>query len=309
MTRRLFLFLGLLAAVAGSAPLQARLKVATTHPLISDLARQVGGERVDVVDLMAAGSDVHHFEPTARELAQAKGAAVLLASGKGLESFLPKLRDTFPGARLVEVGRAVPSLKLDPRHALFLCCPGHDDHGHSHDGLDPHWWHSADNMARAAKIIAEEFAEADAAGAADYRERARAAEKRLKELKLWAKKELARIPKERRKLVTAHAAFSYFCQEHGFQSLPLLGLGAEEDYSPRYVAEATQLIRKHGIPCVFPEAGANHKVLQEIIRTTGVRVGPPLIADGTGAGDGSTFEGMLRHNVGAIVSGLAPHGR
>ena len=70
----------------------AELKVAVLHPLLADLAREVGGEHVEVVDLIGPDGDPHKFEPSAKELQRAKGAELYLASGKGLESYLGKLK-------------------------------------------------------------------------------------------------------------------------------------------------------------------------------------------------------------------------
>ena len=48
----------LFSMIAGSA--SANLTVATTHPLLSDLARQVGGKTVTVVDLVKPGTEFEH---------------------------------------------------------------------------------------------------------------------------------------------------------------------------------------------------------------------------------------------------------
>ncbi|HUF64117.1 MAG TPA: metal ABC transporter substrate-binding protein [Verrucomicrobiales bacterium] len=281
--------------------LPAQLRVATTHPLIGDLARQVGGERVAVIDILRPGQDLHHFEPAASDLRALAGVALVLASGKNLESYLPKLRDSLgPGVRIVEVGRSIPSLKVTPGDAVFLCCPEH-----MAGGIDPHWWHSPSNMARAAGVVAKAFTEADPPNAAAYKANGVAAAKRIQALKAWAKEQISVIPRSKRKLVTSHAAFGYFCREFGFQFIPVMGLAQEEDYSPKFVAEAIRIIREDKIIGIFPEDQTNPKILREISRQSGVAVAKPLIADGTNPGAGSTFEGMLRHNVATIVETLA----
>lgn len=291
----------LLALAALSLPAHAGLKVASLHPLLADLARQVGGEHIELVEILKAGSDVHHFEPGAREIAAMRGARLILASGKHLESYLDKLRDSVgAGVQVIEVGRTIPSLKLDPSQEIFMCCPHH-----SHSSIDPHWWHSADNMRRAARVLAEVFAEADPAHEAAYEAAAKAAGERFMQLKKWAQNEIAAIPRRDRKLVTAHAAFGYFCKEFGFKSLPVLGIGRSDDISAQYIAQAIQLIRDNQIRAVFPEDQANPKVLAEIVRSTGAKTGRPLIADGT-ATEAHTFETMLAHNVRAIVEALKP---
>ena len=298
MKRKFFILVaavaGLLSATGASAE---KLRVAATIPLLGDLARQVGGDAVEVIDLLKPGGELHHFEPTASDLGRMRGVRVVLASGKHLESYLDKLKDSLGSSvKIVEVGKTIPSLKIDPDNAVFMCCPEH-----MKGGIDPHWWHSAENMARAARIVRDELAAADPANAGGFRSRGDAAAGRYRSLKAEAERQLAVIPKADRKLVTAHAAFGYFCREFGFKFVPLLGVSAEEDYSPKWVAEAVKIIRENNVKAVFPETQANPKILKEITRETGVAVGSPLNADGTGAGAGSTFEGMLRQNVAAIV--------
>lgn len=277
----------------------AAIKVASLHPIVADLARQVGGANVEVVEILKPGSDIHHFEPSPKDIAEMRGARLLLASGKELETYLDKLRDSLgAGVKLVEIGEKVPSIP-------FICDHDHGEHDHHHGQFDPHWWHSAENMKRAARIMADVLSEADPANEGAYEAGAKAASKRFDELKRWAQKEISKIGRKDRKLVTAHAAFGYFCKEYGFESLSILGIGRNDDASSKHIAETIQEIREHGIRAIFPEDQANPKVLGEIARSTGVKIGTPLVADGT-AKNAHTFEMMLAHNVRAIVAALAP---
>lgn len=293
----LFHALSLIAAVVCQAQ---TIKVAALHPLMGDLARQVGGTRVEVVDLLRPGGDVHHFEPTARDLQAMKGSVLILAAGKNLESYLGNLRDSVGSVPVIEVGRTIPSIKLQPGSELFLCCPTQ-----SAGGIDPHWWHSAENMQRAAKIVADEFTKVDPAGKDIYKANADATRAKLATLKSWAQQQIAQIPRSDRKLVTGHAAFSYFCKEFGFKNMPLLGLGREDEASAQYVAQAVQIIRDNKIRAAFAEDQANPKILKEIVRETGVKLGKELVADGTSP-EAHTFETMLRRNVESVVEALKP---
>jgi ABC-type Zn uptake system ZnuABC Zn-binding protein ZnuA len=227
--KHLLLTLGLLAAV----PALAATKVATLHPILADLAKQVGGANVEVVEILKPGADVHHFEPAPKDLAEMRGAKLLLASGKGLESFLDKLRDSLgAGVKLVEVGEKIPSIPfVEHEHHHEGKEEAHDEHDHHHGSEDPHWWHSAENMKRAARIVADELSAVDPANAAAYAAGAKAASKRFGELKSWAQKEIAKIDRKNRQLVTAHAAFGYFCKEYGFEPLSVLSIGRSDDSS------------------------------------------------------------------------------
>lgn len=301
MPRLYLTFLLTIAALA--LPLSslraAELTVASFHPLITDLAKQVGGNRVSVLPILTVRDDPHNFEPTASDIKKMRSASLILLSGKGLEQFRPKLQDNLAsGQKILEVGKKIPSIKV-AEGSLFACCPTH-----SHGSIDPHWWHSLSNLERAAGILANAFTEADPAGKASYRTNAKATKAKLKMLRKWAKKELSVIPRANRKLVTAHAAFGYFCKEFGFRSIPVQGLNREREPSAKYLGQTIAIMKKEKVVAVFPETSANSKVLQEMVRATGAKLGGTLIADGIGSPNAGTIEGMFRQNVLAIVKAL-----
>ena len=295
---RCLLAVGVFMALVVPPAALAELKVATLHPMVTDLAREVGGRHVSVVPLMNPGEDIHEFRPSSADMTKARSADILLASGKGLELYLPRLKATLgDNTRVVEAGSAVRSVKLSAKEAAFACCPQH-----AANSVDPHWWHSVSGMKRAAKYVAKEFGKVDPANKAAYAANAKAWGKELDALESWAKREISAIPRSRRYLVTAHAAFGYFCRDFGFQSVPVAG-ASEEGASSKYVAEAIATIRKRSVPTAFPEVNANPQALNSIIKTTGMRKGGVLIADGS-AKSATTYQAFIQHNVRAIVAGL-----
>ena len=280
-------FLGAFAQAEG-------LKVVVLHPLLGDLARQVGGDSVEVVDLIGKDGDPHHFEPGPKELQQARGAQLYLLSGKGLEPYLDKLSEIVGADKIVEVGETLPSIEAEE-----LC--DHGGHAHTHSVIDPHWWHSLDCWRRAARVVAKEFAKADPAHAKGYEERARLFRSEMKDLGVWAMAELGKVPEEQRTLATAHAAFGYFAKEFGWETLPVQGLNREQVPSPKFISEVAKQLRDKKVAAVFPEQRSNPKILQTLATEVGIKVGDPLIADGT-----DSIAGMFRANITAIVKAMAP---
>jgi zinc/manganese transport system substrate-binding protein len=276
----------------------AELKVASLHPLVGDLARQVGGDRVEVVALIGKNGDPHHFEPAPADLEKAAGAKLFLASGMGLESYMPSLREIV-GAKgaIVEIGKDLPTIEGECEHDH----EGHD-HDHHHE-IDPHWWHSIDLFRRATTITAETFSQADPAGADTYTKNAAAYRAKLDELERWTRKEIARVPRDKRHLATAHAAFGYFCKDFGFEPIPVQGLNREQMPDPKKLAALIAELKDHQVGAIFPEKESNPKILQILTKDTGIKLGGSLYADGSGV---ESYEAMVRHNVSAIVAGLAP---
>lgn len=288
-------FCGVMFLWLGSSVSFGELKVATLHPLLTDLAENVGKEHVEVVSLLKAGGDPHTFSPSPGDMVRIRDAKIILASGKSLETYLDKLASNLaPGQEIFEVGKKIPSIRIEVGE-LFVCCPAHNQ-----GGLDPHWWHSIANMQRAARYVGDEFARLDPENASAYRENARAYQKQLDGLKQWATKTLSAIPRADRELVTAHAAFGYFCKEFGFRSIPVQGLDRESDPSPSYLSETIRILKAENAKAVFPEKLANPKILQSMVHETGIKLAPPLIADGTSG----SFEEMIRHNVSTIANAL-----
>jgi zinc/manganese transport system substrate-binding protein len=272
----------------------ADLKVASLHPLIGDLLRQVGGEKVEVVDLIGANGDPHTFEPQAKDLVAAEGAPLYFVSGMGLEGYLPKLKGILAGkARIVEVGATLPALEGACDHE------GHD-HDHEHE-VDPHWWHSVDLFRRATGVVADELSAASPDNKAVFEANAAAYRAKLDELEKWVKREVIRIPRDRRKLATAHDAFQYFCVAYGFESYSVQGMNRERMPDAVKLAELIATLKKDRVAAVFPEKESNPKMLQSLTRDSGIKLGGELVADGRGM---TSYEEMVRGNLTAIVSAL-----
>ncbi len=283
---RFVLALCLLAALSAQA---AGLKIAVLHPLLGDIARRVGGQDVEVIDLIGAEGDPHHFDPKPEDLQKAGGARLYLAAGLGLESYLPEIRGVLGGrAKLIEVGATLPPLARDE--------------GGKRE-VDPHWWHSIDRFRRATGIVAAAMIEADPDHAAEFRANAAKYRAELDELETWTRREVGKIPRQNRQLATTHAAFGYFCADFGFQPMPLQGLSHEQTPGPAELAKLIGELRKNHVATIFPEIETNPKILQALTADTGIALGGALIADGAG---GRTYQEMFRHNVEAIVAGLAP---
>ncbi len=289
---RLFAY-GLLS-LAGSGMLWGSpLKVATLHPLLTDLAHQVGGDRVEVIDLIGPNGDPHHFEPNAEDLKKATGAKLYLAAGLGLEAYLPSLKSVVtPGARVIETGASLPLLHGVCEEA---------DHDHGEHEIDPHWWHSIDRFRRVATVVAEAFAAEDPADAETFRTNAARYRETLDELERWARARLATVPKNQRQLATTHAAFNYFCSDFGFAAFPIQGINREQSPAPAELAKLIAELKSKKVAAIFPEKESNPKLLEVLTRDTGIRLGNPLIADGTNS---ATYETMVRSNVETIVTGL-----
>ncbi|MEO8613917.1 MAG: metal ABC transporter substrate-binding protein [Luteolibacter sp.] len=290
---RLLLITCIFGLISASA---AELTVAVLHPLLGDIARQVGGSHVQVIDLIGPNGDPHHFEPKPEDIKQAEAARIYLIAGMGLESYLPKLKAIISNkANLIDVGASLPALEGASDHEERETATGHE--------LDPHWWHSIDLFRRATSTVADAFAAAAPENAELFQKNATTYRSQLDELERWSKREIAKIPRDKRQLATAHAAFNYFCKDFGFIAHPVQGLNREQMPDPKQLARLIDQLKTSHVVAIFPEKESNPKILQTLTHDTGIRLAEPLIADGVGV---TGYDAMYRHNVETIVKALAP---
>ena len=286
-----------LLALALPSFADGKLRVSSFSTILTEIAQQIGGDRVAVTSHVKPGVDPHEYEPKPADLRTVGEAQVILLSAKHMEGYVGKLKEsTGTKGALVEVGDGFASLKMKPEK-------GHEGHAHASDE-DPHWWHSIANMGKAAKVVRDAFITASPADAALFKDNAAKYQARLGALQKWAKAELAKLPRNQRKLVTSHDAFQYFAKDNGFEIYAIEGISSADQPSSKKVGDIIATIKALGVKAIFSESIKNPKVLKEITRETGAKLGGELYADGLGEGDAATYEGMYKHNVGTIVKAL-----
>ena len=266
---------------------QAVTKVASLHPMLSDMARQVGGDAVEVVNLFPENGELHAFEPTAADIASAAGAQLVLACGKGVEPYLEDLRDSLPArTQVIELGQSVPD----------VCLPGSTV-------ADPHWWNSPAAMKRASRALRSALERVAPADKATFARGQRAYSAQMDTLVREAKLAFAAIPHENRVLVCSHAAMSHFCKDFGFSALAVHGIAQESEGDTASLARILAELRSKSVPCLFYGVNEPPKVLRAIADQVGAKA-LPLALDGINPAT-PTYAELFRFNVKNIVEGLS----
>jgi zinc/manganese transport system substrate-binding protein len=294
LTRRLALaVLPLLLAVTNGQA-QEKLKVVATFSILGDLVRNVGGERVDTVTLVGPNGDAHVYEPTPSDAKRIADAKVIFGNGIGFEGWIPRLvKASGTKAPVVTASTGVKPLKAAAQ-------------GHDHGSADPHAWQSVANARIYVANIRDGLIQADPAGKASYEANAAAYTARLDVLEQEVKEAIARIPAERRKVITTHEAFGYFQQAYGIAFIAPQGVSTESEASARDVARIITQIRRQKIPAVFLENVTDPRLSKRIADESGARVGGTLYSDALtdAKGPAPTYIDMIRHNIQALSTAL-----
>jgi zinc/manganese transport system substrate-binding protein len=309
-TRRELISTSLLVALGFSAVLPARaraetLPVVATFSILGDLVQNVGGDRITLSTLVGPNGDGHVYSPTPADGRKVKEARVVFTNGLKFEGWINRLvRASGTKARVVEAAKGARTIKVDETS------PAHDHGDHSHAGeTDPHAWQSVANAKVYISNIRDALIMADPAGKEAYTANATSYIAKLDVLEREARETLAKVPADRRRIITSHDAFGYFADAHGLIFMAPQGVSTEAEASARDVARIIQQIRKDKIGAVFLENVTNQRLAQRIAEETGAKVGGTLYSDALSdkSGPASTYIDMVRHNVRTLAATLAPN--
>ncbi len=273
------------------------IKTVCTTGMVADLVRNVGGEHVAVEQLMGEGIDPHLYKTSTADIDKLTSADAIFYSGLHLEG---KMGDVF--------------VRMARRKPVYAVTEGvrQDQVLEVDDGqFDPHLWFDVSLWSQCAEVVAEALAAYDSKHQADYERNFTTYRERLAKLHEECKSQIAAIPRERRVLVTAHDAFSYFGRAYDVQVKAIQGISTESEAGVKEINELVGFIAQNKIKAVFVESSVsdrNIKALVEGCQAQGhtVTIGGELFSDAmgqTGTPEG-TYEGMVKHNVETIVKAL-----
>jgi zinc/manganese transport system substrate-binding protein len=289
MRRLLGLICLALIGTAIPAHAQERLKIVASFSILGDFVRNVGGTSVNVTTLVGPDSDAHVYSPAPADAKKIADARLIFINGLGFEGWLPRLVKSAGGkATVVTATSGIAPLKL-----------GSD--------ADPHAWQSVANAKIYVGNISDALAAADPASAQIFRTNANAYLAKLEALDREIRDAIAKIPENRRKVISTHSAFGYFAAAYGVEFIAPVGVSTESEPSARDIAGIITQIRSAKIPAVFLENVSDPRLIRQISAETGARVGGTLYSDSLTAekGDAPTYIDMVRHNIKALTSALA----
>lgn len=289
-----------LALPAAAEPLRA----VATFSILADLVRQVGGAQVSVTSLVGPNADAHSYNPApadSRTLAQAQ---IIVVNGLGFEGWIDRLvRASGTRAPVVVASAGVKTVAADPEHS--------HDHAHDHgrdaaEAADPHAWQSVANVRIYVANIRDGLAKADPAHAEDYARNAEAYLAALDGLEGEIRRTVAGIPPEHRRVITTHDSFGYFSAAYGLAFIAPQGVSTASEASPRDVARIIRQIRRDKVPAVFLETIVDPRLMQQVARESGARIGGKVYSDSLSGPDGPapTYVEMMRTNLRAFSTAL-----
>jgi ABC-type Zn uptake system ZnuABC Zn-binding protein ZnuA len=287
------------ASDAGSSGGDGRkLKVVATTTQVADFARNIGGDKVQVTQILKPNVDPHDYEPSPVDVQATAEADVVVENGVGYERWLDQMITSagFHGT-LVETSKGVAIRKGDS----------------SEEGAagDPHIWHNPRNVVIMSRNVAAAFGAKDPASKATFDANLASYTGKLNRLDAEITQRINALPADQRKLVTNHDAFGYYIDRYRltFVGSIIPSFDTTAELSGKQLNSLIAKIKAAGVKAIFSESSLPPKTAETIGQQAGVKVEAgedSLYSDtlGPAGSSGATYLDMERHNTTAIVTAL-----
>ncbi len=286
--RQIIILIALLIAVAFFArqlwraqtppPPPPKATVAASFYPLAEFARQVGGGRVEVLNMTPVGVDPHEYEPAAQDIARILDARLWIFNGSGFDPWAERLVPDFErrGAQVLDMSRHVERIKSVP----LTTAKGHhahshaDGHAHAHahqhgdSPWDPHYWLDPVEAQRQVEIIATRLSEIAPEEGDFFKANAQRYNSSLAELDRKYSEGLRSC--EKRTVVISHAAIGYLVRRYDLNMVPIVA-APEAEPSPRWLAEVSRVAREQRVDYIFFENLASPKLAETVAREIGAR--------------------------------------
>ncbi|HEM2811823.1 TPA: zinc ABC transporter substrate-binding protein AdcA [Streptococcus suis] len=245
-----------------------KLNIVTTFYPVYEFTKQVAGDEANVDLLVKAGTEVHGYEPSAKDIARIQEADAFVYENENMETWVHDVEKSLDTTK-VNVISATEGMLLLPGGEEEHEGHDHSGEGHSH-AYDPHVWLSPERAITLVENIRDslvakypEKKDAFETNAAAYIEKLDALDAKYSETLSAAKQKY---------FVTQHTAFAYLALDYGLKQVSITGVAADEDPTPSRLAELTEYINKNAIKYIYFEENASKSVAETLAKETGVQL-------------------------------------
>lgn len=292
------------AKASGSAPAtsdDAKVKVVASFYPMADFAEKVGGDLVEVKNLVPAGTEPHEWEPSPTDITSIEESQVFVYNGADMEGWVKDALESVDTQK-TQVVEASDGIQL--RAA---------DHSHDADGdeeaeegtHDPHVWLNPENAKAEAKNIMDALVAADPDNKADYEANYEKYAQEFDELDAEFSQKLSQT--KGKTIVVSHEAFGYLCDRYGLTQMPITGMDAEGEPDAQTMAQIVDFVKENNVKTIFSEDLVSPKVAQQIADETGaecVRLNPVEGLTDEQLKAGEDYLSVMKDNLGKLVKAL-----
>lgn len=269
------------------------LKVVTSFTIIADMAREIGGDLVEVYNLVPTGTDPHEYEPLPNDIKAATNADVLFYNGLNLEGgkhgWFFKMMDT---VNQKEENIFSLTERVEP---MYLS--GEDGR---EEEINPHAFISPAVGVKMAEDMRDVLVKKHPEKSDEIQKRGDEYVERLQEIEKEFADRINDIPEKNRTLVTSERAFQYMAAEYGLKEAFIWEIDTEENGSPTQIKDLVEFIKSHEVPVLFIESNVDERPMETVANETGVRIAEKRIYSdeiGEPGDEVDTYVKYLQYNI------------
>ena len=288
---------------ADTAAGDGRLRVLTSFYPMYDFACKIGGDCIDVTNMVPSGTEPHDWEPSTNDLKNLEKADVFIYNGADMEPWADDLlvsrSDTL---RVVGASENVELRTTDGEHEH---AHEHEGADHHHGDFDPHVWLDPENAKIEMEAIRDALCAADPENSTVFQSNYEKYAAELDALDAEFREKLAPLPN--RTIVVAHEAFGYLCDAYGLTQVGIEGLSPDSEPDPGRMAEVIDFVREHSISTIFFEELVSPKVAEAIASETGAQAKMLSPLEGLSdeqAAAGADYFSVMHDNLAALMEAL-----
>lgn len=234
--------------------------IATIFPLY-DMAKNIGGDKAEILLLLPAGAEAHSFEPQPNDIVKINSAALFIYTGKFME---PWAEDILKSANSKNL------LAVDSSQNIKMILSISEDADEPAGSFDPHIWLDFDNAKTMVQNIATAFIAQDAANAVFYKQNAENYTNRLTEIDAQYKITLSTC--ENHEIIYAgHYAFGYLANRYHLQYLAAQGVSPDSEPTAKDLINLVNQIKENNIKYIFYEELSSPKIAETIAQETNAK--------------------------------------
>ena len=275
-----------------------KLNIVTTTTMITDLVKNIGGNQINIQGLMGSGVDPHLYKASEGDVTKLSNADIIFYNGLHLEGKLVEVFEKMKNKKTIALSSALDKNTLIGSEYFA-------------SNYDPHIWFNIDYWIQAGAFITKKLQEALPEHKAIFEKNWQNHHKALQALQNSVSQKIKTLPKEKRILVTAHDAFSYFGKSFGFEVVGLQGLSTATEAGVQDVQKLASFIIDKKVKAIFIESSVPKRTIEALqaavkSKNHNVTIGGTLYSDALGNLNTieGTYIGMFQYNVNTIVNAL-----
>ena len=284
----------------------AALRVVATTPDVADMARQIGGDRVEVTTIAEGHQDPHKVPVKPSFVTKLNRADALVVQGLGLEhAFLPALLEVARNPRIAPGAPAYidSSLYIEP---LEVPSSQNRTQGELHPLGNPHFNLDPVQGKLMARAIAEGLERVDPDGAATYRAGlARFTAMLDQKIPVWMQQA---APLRGVKAVAYHQDMIYFARRFGLDLDGTIETKPGIPATPGHIEDLITKMKQDDVRLVIREIAYELPLAETVADKTGARVATVSTLTG-GLPGADTYAEFVEANLRAVLAAVPPGGR